>query len=64
VVNGAVGEWWILVVGLHLDADVGWFFSVASSGLPSAIEHGGHQMFGSFSQGLLDPEHEEICEGG
>jgi hypothetical protein len=30
VVGGAMGEWWILVVGLRLDANVGWFFSVAS----------------------------------
>jgi hypothetical protein len=64
VVDGAVGEWWILAVGHRLDANVGWFFSVASSGLSSGFEHGGCQMLGSNSRGLLDPEHWEKCEGG
>jgi hypothetical protein len=59
-----VREWWILAVGLFLDADVGWFFSVASSGLSSDIEHSGHQMLGSFSRGLLDPEHGENVKVG
>jgi hypothetical protein len=54
VVGGVVGEWWILAVGLRLDANAGWFFSVASSGL----------SLGSDSRGLLDPEHGERCEGG
>jgi hypothetical protein len=42
-----VEQWWILVVGLHLDADVDWFFSVASSGLSSGLEHSGRQILGS-----------------
>jgi hypothetical protein len=56
-VVGVVGEWWIVAVDLCLDANIGWFFSMASPGLSSALEHGGRQMFGSDSQGLLDPEH-------
>jgi hypothetical protein len=64
VVGGAVGEWWILVMGLRLDANVGWFFSVASLGLSSGLKHGVRQMFGSDSQELLDPEHGENCKGG
>jgi hypothetical protein len=59
-----VGEWWILVMGLHLDANVGWFFSVASSGLSSGSEHGGRQMLGSDSRGLLNPKHGEECKDG
>jgi hypothetical protein len=42
---------------LRLGGDVGWFVFVALSGLPSGLEHGGHQMLGSNSQGLLDPKH-------
>jgi hypothetical protein len=64
VVGGVVGEWWILVVGLRLDANISWFFLVASSGLPSGLEHGGHQMLGSNSRGLLDLEHGGKCKGG
>jgi hypothetical protein len=41
MVCGVVGEWWILTVGLRLDADVGWLFFVGSSGLSSGLEHGG-----------------------
>jgi hypothetical protein len=37
--------------------DVGWFILVASSGLPLGLNHGGRQMLGSNSHGLLDPEH-------
>jgi hypothetical protein len=59
VVGGAVGEWLILTMGLRLDANVVWFFSVASSGLSSGSEHGGRQMLGSDSRVLLDPKHEE-----
>jgi hypothetical protein len=60
----ALSRW---VVGLVLigglcgafawDGDVGWFFSVVSSGLSLGLERGGHQMLGSNSRGLLDPEH-------
>jgi hypothetical protein len=64
VVGGAVREWWILAVRLHLDADIGWFFSVASSGFSSVIEHSGREMLGSFSQGLLDPKHGENAKVG
>jgi hypothetical protein len=63
VVGGAAGEWWILVVGLRLDANVGWFFLVTSLGLSSGLEHIGHQILRSDSRGLLDPEHGEKCEG-
>jgi hypothetical protein len=42
----------------HLSVDVGWSL-VASSGSFSSLEHGGHQMLGSSSRGLLDPEHGE-----
>jgi hypothetical protein len=42
---------------LHLGGDVGWFILVALSGLPSGLEHGGCQMLGSNSRGLLNPEH-------
>jgi hypothetical protein len=38
--------WWILAVALRLDVSVGSFSSVASSGLSSSLEHGGHQMLG------------------
>jgi hypothetical protein len=44
-------------VSLRLDADVGWPFLVASSGLCSGLEHGGHQMLGSNSIKLFVPEH-------
>jgi hypothetical protein len=52
---------------LHLRADVCWFFLVASSGLSSGLEHGkicGHQMLGSKSRGLLDPEHMKNAKVG
>jgi hypothetical protein len=59
-----VGEWWILAVGLRLDANIGWFFLVVSSGLSLGLEHRGLQMLELDSRGLLDPEHGENCEGG
>jgi hypothetical protein len=34
------------VWSLRLGGDVGWFFSVASSGLSSGLEHSGRQMLG------------------
>jgi hypothetical protein len=45
-VRGGVGYWWIFVVVLCLDVDIGSFFSVALSGLSSSLEHGGGQMLG------------------
>jgi hypothetical protein len=45
-VGGKMGYWWILAVALRLDVSVGSFSSVASSGLSSSLEHGGHQMLG------------------
>jgi hypothetical protein len=48
---------WRFVWNLHLGKDIGLFFSVASSGLSSGLEHGGRQMLRSNSQGLLDREH-------
>jgi hypothetical protein len=56
--------WWILAMGLRLDANVGWFFSVASSGLSSGLEHDGRQMLGSNDRGLLHHTHGEKCKGG
>jgi hypothetical protein len=41
VVDGGVDVWWILVVGLGLDAYIGWFFLVALLMLSSGLEHGG-----------------------
>jgi hypothetical protein len=49
---------------LRLGGDVGWFFSVASSGLSSGLEHVGCQMLGSNSRGLLDPEHRKNVKVG
>jgi hypothetical protein len=37
------------VLSLRLGGDVGWFFSVAFSGLSSGLDHSGHQMLGSNS---------------
>jgi hypothetical protein len=42
---------------LRQGGDIGWFVLVASSGLPSGFQHGGHQILGSNSQGPLNPEH-------
>jgi hypothetical protein len=41
---------------LRLGGDVGWFILVASSGLPSGLEHVGLKILGSNSRGLFDPE--------
>jgi hypothetical protein len=49
---------------LRLGGDIGWFFSMASLGLSSGLEHGGHQMLESNSRGLLDPEHEKNAKVG
>jgi hypothetical protein len=55
VVGGAVREWWILAVRLHLDADIGWFFSVASSGFSSVIEHSGAKCWDHLAKGYSIP---------
>jgi hypothetical protein len=49
---------------LRLGGDIGWFVLMVSSGLPSGLEHAGHQILGSNSQGLLDPEHRENAKVG
>jgi hypothetical protein len=46
MVGGGMGYWWILTVALRLDVSIGSFFSVASSGLSSSLEHSGRQMLG------------------
>jgi hypothetical protein len=47
----------MFVWSLRLGGDVGWLILVASSGLASGLDHGGHQMLGSNSRSLLDPKH-------
>jgi hypothetical protein len=49
---------------IPLGRDVGWFFSVASSGLSSILEHDGRQMLESNSRRLLDLEHEKNAKVG
>jgi hypothetical protein len=55
--GGGFGFYRRFVWSLRLGGDVGWFFSMASSGLSLGLEHGGHQMLGSNSRGILDPEY-------
>jgi hypothetical protein len=52
----------VCVVGwgcLRLGVDVGSSSLVACLGLFLGLEHGGRQMLGSISRGLLDPKHEK-----
>jgi hypothetical protein len=49
---------------LRLGGDVDWFFSMASSRLSSALDHGGRQMLGSNSRRLPDPKHGENAKVG
>jgi hypothetical protein len=44
-----------LGVDLRLDGDVGWFITVALSGLFSGIEHRGRQIFGPNRQSYVVP---------
>jgi hypothetical protein len=46
MVGGRMGYCCILAVALRLDVNVGSFSSVASPGLSSSLEHGGHQILG------------------
>jgi hypothetical protein len=52
------------VWSLRLGGDVGWFVLLVLLGSPSGLDHGGHQMLGSNSQGLLDPEHRKNTKVG
>jgi hypothetical protein len=47
-------------VSLRLDADIDRLFSVASSGLFSGLEHGGHQILSLDSRRLPKPRHEVV----
>jgi hypothetical protein len=60
-----VGDWWVLVVVLHLGASVGSFSLVASSMLFSGLEHGGRLMLGKIDEGYLFPNKGlmDKCEG-
>jgi hypothetical protein len=64
VVGMGVGFGWRLGVSLRLGVDVGWFFSMALSGLSLGLDHGGHQMLGSSSRGLVDPKHGKNAKVG
>jgi hypothetical protein len=56
-VGGGFGFYWRFVWSLRLGGDVGWFIFVASSRLPSSLDHSGRQMLGSNSRGLHHPKH-------
>jgi hypothetical protein len=47
--GGGFGFDQMFVWSLCLGGDIGWFFSVASSGLSLGLKHDGHQMLGSNS---------------
>jgi hypothetical protein len=51
------------VVSLRLGGDTRWFILVASLGLSSGLEHGGHQILGLNSQSYVAPNTELWVEG-